>query len=73
MKMRGMWEKYYEDADGVMTRKIPRQRRPTRNQEAKQALDRLRDDDKLMHVPIVVFANKQDMPGAQTVESQRGV
>ena len=67
MKMRSMWEKYYEDADGVIF--ILDSADPSRNQEAKQAFDRVREDEKLMHVPIVVFANKQDMPGAQTVGS----
>ena len=67
MKMRGMWEKYYDDADGVIF--ILDSADPSRNKEAKQAFDRVREDDKLMQVPIVIFANKQDMPGAQTVGS----
>ena len=67
MKMRGMWEQYYEDADGVIF--ILDSADPSRFHEAKQAFDRVRGDDKLAHVPIVIFANKQDMPGAQTVLS----
>ena len=64
-KMRSMWQSYYEEADGVIF--IVDASDPDRFEEAKQAFFRVREDEKLAHVPIVIFANKQDMPGAQSV------
>ncbi len=36
--------------------------------EAKLAYDATCDHDSLAHVPIILLANKQDLPGALTIE-----
>ena len=65
LKMRSMWESYYDEADGVIF--IVDAADPDRFEEARQTFLRVREDEKLSHIPIVIFANKQDKPGAQSV------
>ena len=63
--MRSMWERYYDEADGVIF--IVDAADPDRFEEARQTYLRVKEDDKLASIPIVIFANKQDKPGAQSV------
>ena len=65
LKMRALWEKYYDDADGVIF--IVDAADPARFEEARQAFYRVREDDKLSSIPVVIFANKQDKPSAVSV------
>jgi ADP-ribosylation factor related protein 1 len=65
LKMRSMWERYYDEADGVIF--IVDAADPDRFEEARQTYLRVKEDDKLASIPIVIFANKQDKPGAQSV------
>lgn len=41
---------------------------PERLPQARRALQRLNEDERLCDIPLLVFANKQDMPGAMSVE-----
>lgn len=59
VKMRSIWEKYYSEANAVIFVVDSTDR--ARLKEAKLAFDSACDHDTLAHVPIVTFANKQDL------------
>lgn len=62
MKMRSIWEKYYSEANAVIFVVDASDR--GRIHEAKLAYDAACDHDSLVHVPILTFANKQDVAGS---------
>jgi len=62
IKMRSIWEKYYSEANAVIFVVDSTDR--ARLKEAKMAFDAACDNDSLSRVPIVTFANKQDLPSA---------
>ncbi len=62
LKMRAIWERYYESANGVVF--VVDAADPARLQEAKAAYDLVCASPVLSDVPIMIFANKQDLPGA---------
>jgi len=62
IKMRSMWEKYYDEADAVMF--IVDSADIGRLEEAKLAYDSVCEHDSLSRVPVLTIANKQDLPGA---------
>ena len=64
IKMRSIWEKYYSEANAVIFVVDSADR--GRLQEAKLAYDAACDNESLSQVPIVTFANKQDLSGAQS-------
>ncbi|WAR19394.1 ARF-like protein [Mya arenaria] len=61
-RMRPLWRMYLRGTDGVMfvVDSGDRERIP----EAKEELLRLLDTQEMKNVPLVVIANKQDLPGA---------
>lgn len=61
-KMRSIWERYYNSANAVIFVVDSSDR--TRIIEAKKELQGVMDHDVLQRVPIVIFANKQDIPHA---------
>ena len=64
-KMRKIWEKYYGEANTVIY--VLDSSDVSRLQEAKLAFDSVCDNDYLSNIPIITFANKQDLPNAVSV------
>ena len=62
LKMRAIWERYYREAQGVVF--VVDAADPARLHEAKAAYDAACSSPALQDVPIMIFANKQDIPGA---------
>ena len=62
LKMRAIWERYYDEAQAVVF--VVDAADPARLQEAKVAYDTACASPALQDVPIMIFANKQDLPGA---------
>ena len=60
--LRGHWRIYYPKAHAIVFVLDAVDRR--RLHEAAAELQRLLDDDTLVHVPFLLLANKQDVPGA---------
>ncbi len=60
LKMRKIWEKYYGEANAVIF--VIDSSDITRLQENKQSYDGVCDHDSLSKIPIMTFANKQDIP-----------
>eukprot|EP01111_Echinosteliopsis_oligospora_P009297 TRINITY_DN2706_c0_g1_i1.p1 TRINITY_DN2706_c0_g1~~TRINITY_DN2706_c0_g1_i1.p1 ORF type:complete len:179 (-),score=40.43 TRINITY_DN2706_c0_g1_i1:12-548(-) len=64
-KIRVLWRHYYTNTQGVIFVVDSCDR--TRLEEAKQELHKTLDDIELQGVPIMIYANKQDLPGAVSV------
>ena len=64
-KIRPLWRHYFQATSGLIfvVDSSDRERLP----EAKEELDRLLTENELNEVPVLVFANKQDRPGAMCV------
>lgn len=65
-KMRGVWDCFCDDADGLLY--VVDSADPQRLEASRKALERLLQNDHLKHVPVVLLANKQDVPGALSAE-----
>ena len=65
LKMRSIWEKYYSEANCVIF--VVDSADVSRFEEAKLAHDAACRNDYLSKVPVVIFANKQDLPGALSI------
>jgi len=59
LKMRKIWEKYYGEANAVVF--VVDSTDIGRFQEAKLSFDSICDNEALSKVPILTFANKQDL------------
>ena len=59
VKMRKIWEKYYSEANAVIF--VIDSSDVERFQEAKLSFDSVCDHEILSKVPIITFANKQDI------------
>ena len=64
-KLRTLWQHYFDNSQGVMFVVDSADR--DRIEEVKETLDRLMHDETLAGVPLLVFANKQDLPQAMSV------
>lgn len=64
--LRTIWEKYYEEAHAVLY--VVDAAGQNRFEDAKGALERIVRHEDLLGAPILIFANKQDLPGAATAE-----
>nr|QXF29029.1 Arfrp1 [Vischeria sp. CAUP Q 202] len=62
VRMRSIWDKYYSDAHGVIF--VLDAADVARFEEAKLAFASIVEHDALHGVPVLLFANKQDLPGA---------
>lgn len=62
VRMRSIWEKYFADAHGMIY--VIDAADKSRVEEARVALDTVRQDEKLSDIPIVLLGNKQDLPEA---------
>lgn len=61
-RMRPLWKHYYKDTKGLVF--VVDSNNPDRLQEARKELDQMLDDEALRDVPLLVFANKKDLPNA---------
>ena len=61
-KIRALWRHYYQDTSGLIFVVDSNDRE--RIDEAKEQLHQMANEDLLREVPILVFANKQDLPNA---------
>ena len=64
--MRSMWEKYYEEANAVVF--VIDSADPARIQEAKAAYEKACEDHMLSDIPVMIFANKQDVSGSMSLQ-----
>jgi ADP-ribosylation factor-like protein 13B len=62
VKIRKIWESYYADSHGVIY--VVDASDEERLAESKQCLAEVREHAQLAGKPILIFANKQDLPGA---------
>ncbi|XP_039156391.1 ADP-ribosylation factor 1-like [Eucalyptus grandis] len=64
-KIRALWRQYYQNTEGIVfvVDSIDRER----ISKAKDELHRLLSEDELRDAPLVVFANKHDLPRAMSV------
>lgn len=61
-KLRAMWQHYFENVDALVY--VIDSSDLERVEESAEALNGLMDEDKLRDAKILVYANKQDLPGA---------
>ncbi|CAN1158849.1 Protein WHAT'S THIS FACTOR 9, mitochondrial [Linum perenne] len=64
--LRSIWEKYYEEAHAVVF--VIDAASPSRFEDAKSALEKVLRHDDLQGAPLLVMANKQDLPDAVKAE-----
>ncbi|GAB2265221.1 hypothetical protein Dimus_000289 [Dionaea muscipula] len=64
--LRPIWEKYYEEAHAVIY--LIDSNCPLRFEDSKSALEKVLRHEDLQGAPLVILANKQDLPGAATAE-----
>jgi len=65
-KIRPLWRHYYQGTDAVVFVVDSNDRE--RLEDAKVELDKMLDEELLKDCPLLVFANKQDLPGRLSVE-----
>lgn len=61
-KLRNVWKYYYSSIEGIIF--VLDSTRPDRLQDARDELLNLLANDEAKHIPVLVFANKQDLPTA---------
>ena len=72
--LRAIWEKYYAEAHGLIY--VVDATDPDRVEESRAVLQQLLSHPDLTGIPLLVFANKQDAPGAvssQEIEASFGL
>jgi ADP-ribosylation factor related protein 1 len=72
--LRSIWDKYYDESHGIIF--VVDATTPSRFEESKRALDKVLGSRELFDTPLLIFANKQDAPGAvdaQEVAASLGV
>ncbi|XP_054840019.1 ADP-ribosylation factor-like protein 14 [Eublepharis macularius] len=65
-KMRTVWGNYLENVDGLVYVVDSSDRQ--RLDESKKELELILKSDRIKNVPVIVLANKQDLPGASDAE-----
>lgn len=66
VRMRSIWEKYYAEAHGMIF--VIDSADVGRFEEARLAFDAVRQHEELSGIPVMLLANKQDLPGALAAE-----
>ncbi|CAM6101290.1 unnamed protein product [Calypogeia fissa] len=64
--LRTIWEKYFEEAHAVLY--VVDAASETRLEDAKSAFEKVLRHEDLQGAPVLIFANKQDLPGAASAE-----
>ena len=67
-ELRHLWKHYYKNSDGFVFVVDSADTQISRKSEAKVALDGALSSEDLSGVPLLVLANKQDLPGAMKKE-----
>ncbi|NXQ35940.1 ARL14 protein, partial [Alaudala cheleensis] len=65
-KMRELWSNFLEDTDGLLF--VVDSSDKHRLEESRREFELILKNDSLKNVPVVVLANKQDLPGALNAE-----
>jgi len=65
-KIRCLWQHYYTGTEGIIF--VVDASDIERMEEAKQEIQHLFRQEELSHIPMLVFANKQDLPNALSAE-----
>mmetsp|Transcript_2598 Transcript_2598/g.3217 ORF Transcript_2598/g.3217 Transcript_2598/m.3217 type:complete len:181 (-) Transcript_2598:367-909(-) len=65
-KIRPLWRHYYQNTEGLIF--VVDSSDKERLEESKEELDRMLQEDELRDAVVLVFANKQDLPGALSVK-----
>ncbi|NXS35722.1 ARL14 protein, partial [Pomatostomus ruficeps] len=65
-KMRELWSNFLEDADGLLYVVDSSDKR--RLEESRREFELILKNESIRNVPVVVLANKQDLPGALNAE-----
>ncbi|XP_036996883.2 ADP-ribosylation factor-like protein 14 [Artibeus jamaicensis] len=65
-EMRTMWSCYCERTDGLLY--VVDSADKQRLQDSRREFERILKNEHIKHVPVVLLANKQDVPGALTAE-----
>jgi len=66
LKLRSLWDRYYAEAHGMIFVLDANDR--SRLEEALETFQAVRESDELQGIPILIVANKQDLPGAMPAE-----
>ena len=61
-RMRNVWKYFYSSIEGIIF--VCDASDPERSGEAREELHKLLSDEEAGQMPCLVFANKQDLPGA---------
>jgi len=64
-RLRKLWQHYYENADSVVY--VVDSNDTERLEEASEELHSMLSDSRLDKASLLIFANKQDLPNAQSV------
>mmetsp|Transcript_15775 Transcript_15775/g.44144 ORF Transcript_15775/g.44144 Transcript_15775/m.44144 type:complete len:199 (-) Transcript_15775:232-828(-) len=64
--LRSIWDKYYEEAHAIVF--LVDSTAPDRFEESKAALDRVLGSRDIAGAPLLVMANKQDVPGCHSAD-----
>merc|ERR1712034_24837 len=69
-KIRPLWKHYYNNTAGIIfvVDSADRDRIGQGDDSAHNGLHKICQEDGLHHIPLLIFANKQDLPGALTVD-----
>ncbi|NWW35806.1 ARL14 protein, partial [Panurus biarmicus] len=65
-KMRELWSNFLEDTDGLLY--VVDSSDKQRLEESRREFELILKNDSIRNVPVVVLANKQDLPGALNAE-----
>mmetsp|Transcript_17997 Transcript_17997/g.25214 ORF Transcript_17997/g.25214 Transcript_17997/m.25214 type:complete len:181 (+) Transcript_17997:99-641(+) len=65
-KIRPLWRHYYQNTEGLIF--VVDSSDKERLEESKEELDKMLQEDELRDAVVLVFANKQDLPGALNVK-----
>ena len=64
-KIRILWHHYFEGSQGIIY--VVDSNDPERISEATEELSKVLSDDAMKGIPLLILANKQDLPGAVSV------
>ena len=74
LRIRSMWRFYYNKAGSIIWVIDSSDRNPRRIETAKEELTKVLSSPELSNVPVLVFANKQDLPNAMSIgEVEQGL
>ena len=62
--LRPLWRHYYQDCEGIIFVVDSHDRDSYRVEQAKDELNRLLVEEQLKDLPMLIFANKQDLPNS---------